>query len=49
MEKKIFWASFTMLGLAADLILPFWWAVGATVPILVISWWIAYRIDWLRF
>jgi hypothetical protein len=47
MEKKIFWACFTCLGLVADLVLPFWWAVGATVPIGVLSWWIAYRVDWL--
>jgi hypothetical protein len=46
MEKKIFWGSFTILGLIADLILPFWWALWATFPIGVLSWWIAYRSDW---
>jgi hypothetical protein len=46
MEKKIFWASFTILGLIADLVLPFWWALGATLPLIYISWWIAYRSDW---
>ncbi len=46
MEKKIFWASFTILGLIADLALPFWWALGATIPLIYISWWIAYRSDW---
>jgi len=30
----------------ADLVLPFWWAVGATLPIGWLSWWIAYRSDW---
>jgi hypothetical protein len=46
MERKIFWLTFTVLGLFADLILPLWWALGATIPIIVLSWWIAYRSDW---
>jgi len=45
-QKKIFWASFTVLGLITDLALPFWWAVGATIPVAVASWWIAYRSGW---
>jgi hypothetical protein len=45
-EKKIFWASFTILGLAADLFLPLSWALAATIPILFISWWVAYRSNW---
>jgi hypothetical protein len=46
MQRKIFWLTFTGLGLLADVVLPFWWAVGATIPIGVASWWIAYRSDW---
>jgi hypothetical protein len=46
MERKIFWLVFAGLGLLADFLLPFWWAVGATFPILYISWWVAYRSDW---
>jgi hypothetical protein len=46
MEKKIFWATFAVLGLAADLFLPLWWALAATVPIGVFSWWFAYRKNW---
>jgi len=45
-EKKIFWATFTILGLGADLFLPLWWAVIATLPIFVFSWWVAYRSNW---
>jgi hypothetical protein len=45
MEKKVFWASFAVLGLIADLFLPFWWAVGATIPIILFSWWIAARLN----
>lgn len=46
MEKKIFWGVFTILGLVADVVLPLWWAVAATIPIGVASWWVAYRSDW---
>jgi len=28
------------------LVLPIWWALGATIPIGFVSWWIAYRSDW---
>jgi len=45
-ERKIFWLTFTVLGIGADFILPMWWALGATIPIAVLSWWIAYRSDW---
>ncbi|MFY9803571.1 MAG: hypothetical protein WA211_19650 [Candidatus Acidiferrales bacterium] len=46
MQKKIFWTSFTILGLLADMALPLWWALAATIPIGYISWWFAYRSDW---
>jgi hypothetical protein len=46
MERKIFWISFTVLGLAADFVLPLWWALAATLPIIYVSGWIAYRSDW---
>jgi hypothetical protein len=46
MENKIFWASFTILGLLTDLVLPFWWALAATIPLIYVSWWIAYRSNW---
>jgi len=48
MERKIFWISFTVLGLFADFILPLWWALGASIPIVFISWWIAYRSGWFE-
>lgn len=46
MEKKIFWLVFVGLSLIADLTLPLLWGVLATFPIIVLSWWIAYRSDW---
>jgi len=45
-QRKIFWGAFVLLGLVADLVLPFWWALAATIPILAVSWWVAYRSDW---
>ncbi len=46
MRRKIFWLLFIALGLLADFMLSFTWAVVATIPILAVSWWIAYRSDW---
>jgi hypothetical protein len=46
MQRKVFWMTFTALGLMADFILPFWWALGATIPIMAFCWWLAYRSDW---
>jgi hypothetical protein len=44
-QKKIFWITFTVLGIVADLALPLWWALAATVPAGFLSWWFAYRSD----
>jgi hypothetical protein len=46
MERKIFWLAFIALGLLADFLLPLWWALGATIPIVFIACWVAYRSDW---
>lgn len=46
MQRKMFWTTFAVLGLVADLMFPFWWALAATVPIMAVSWWVAYRSDW---
>jgi len=46
MERKIFWMTFTVLGLLADFLLPIWWGLASTGPILFVSWWVAYRSDW---
>ena len=46
MEKRVFWLIFIVLGLIADFALPFTWSLIATLPILLLSWWIAYRSDW---
>ncbi|MGO9273439.1 MAG: hypothetical protein ACLQOO_24910 [Terriglobia bacterium] len=46
MQRKIFWLSFAILSIIVDLALPLLWAILATLPIVVLSWWIAYRSDW---
>jgi hypothetical protein len=46
MERKIMWLTFMILCLIADFVLPFWWGLLASIPILVVSWWVAYRSDW---
>jgi hypothetical protein len=46
LQRKIFWGLFTAVGLVADLTLPFRWAVALTIPILVASWWVAYKSEW---
>jgi len=46
MQRKVFWFVFSVLGLIADFALPLWWALAATVPIGMASWWLAYRRDW---
>ena len=47
MERKIFWITFSVLGLLTYF-LPIWWALGATIPIAYISWWVAYRSGWFE-
>lgn len=47
LEKKIFWLIFIGLSLLADVFLPFFWSLAATVPIVVLSWWLVYRSGWL--
>lgn len=46
MQRKVFWTLFILLGLLADFLLPVWWALAATFPIIFVSWWVAYRSDW---
>ena len=47
-KRKVFWTVFMALGAVAvaDLSVPLWWALAATIPIGLLSWWLAYRSDW---
>lgn len=46
-EKKLFWIIFLGLSLLADVFLPFFWGMAATLPIVMVSWWLVYRSGWL--
>jgi hypothetical protein len=46
MQRRLFWMIVLVLGVFADFLLPFWWALAATIPIFAVSWWIVYRSDW---
>ncbi len=46
MQRKIFIALMLIFGLLADIYLPLMWSLIASIPIIFVSWWIAYRSDW---
>ncbi len=48
MQRKMFWLLFLGLGLLADFVLPLLWGLLATIPIVFLSWWIAYRSGWVE-
>ena len=48
MQRKMFWLVLITLGLIADFILPLIWGLLATIPLVVLSWWIAYRSGWFE-
>lgn len=48
MQRKVFWISFTALGLLADVVLPLMWAIVITLPLLFLCWWLAYRSEWFE-
>jgi hypothetical protein len=48
MKRKVFWGTFLMLGLLADIVLPLFWGIVATIPLVFLSWWIAYKSDWFE-
>ena len=45
-QNKIFWMLVIVLGLIADITLPLIWGFVATIPIILVSWWIVYRSNW---
>ena len=48
MQRKVFWITFILLGLVADIVLPFIWGIICTVPIFIVSWWLAYKSEWFE-
>jgi uncharacterized membrane protein len=45
-QNKIFWTLVLVLSLVADMVLPLMWGLLASIPIVIISWWIVYRSEW---
>jgi hypothetical protein len=45
-QQKIFWIIFIILSMIADFTLPLVWGLLATIPAVLISWWVAYRSGW---
>ncbi len=48
MQRRIFWLLFLSLSLIADFTLPLVWGLILTIPILLLSWWVAYRLNWFE-
>lgn len=48
MQRKVFWLTFITLSLIADLALPLMWGLVASIPLLMASWWLAYRSGWFE-
>lgn len=45
-KPKIFWTVYIVTSLIAGYALPIWWSLAATIPLVIFSWWVAYRSDW---
>jgi hypothetical protein len=48
MQKKLFWVIYIVLSLIADFTLPLMWSLILTVPLLILSWWVAFRSGWIE-
>lgn len=48
MQRKIFWLLFIVGGLLLDVMVPIFWSLALTLPLLVLCWWIAYRSGWFE-
>jgi hypothetical protein len=48
MQKKLFWVIYIVLSLIADFTLPLMWSLILSVPLLILSWWVAFRSGWIE-
>lgn len=48
MQRKVFWLLFLGLSVVADVVLPLLCGLLATIPIVFLSWWVAYRSGWVE-
>jgi hypothetical protein len=45
-QRKIFWTLVILLSLISEMALPMWWSLALFIPIVALSWWVAYRSQW---
>jgi membrane protein implicated in regulation of membrane protease activity len=45
-QRKVFWIVIAVLGLLANVLLPLGWLLVATLPIVLVAWWVAYQSNW---
>jgi len=48
LQKKIFWLVFIGLDMMTGFAVSFVWSLILTLPIIVLSWWIAYKSGWFE-
>ena len=48
MQRKVSWLLFLGLSVVSDVMLPLLWGLLATIPIVFLSWWVAYRSGWVE-
>lgn len=48
LQKKIFWLVFIGLDMMTGFVVSFVWSLILTLPIIVLSWWIAYKSGWFE-
>ncbi len=48
MKTKIFWTIYIVISLIADFTLSFTWSLILAVPLLILSWWIAFKSGWFE-
>jgi hypothetical protein len=48
LQKKIFWLVFIGLDMMTGFVVSFIWSLVLTLPIIVLSWWIAYKSGWFE-
>jgi len=48
MQKKLFWVIYIVLSLIADFTLPLMWSLILSVPLLILSLWVAFRSGWIE-
>jgi hypothetical protein len=48
MQKRMFWLILIGLDTVVGFAVSFMWSLVLTIPIIVLSWWIAYKSGWFE-